>query len=157
MNESLGIEILKLYLDTSVISALFDKRNPERKALTEQFFEMRDEFEIFISELVLAEIDDIKDEILKREFRKEALKYKILQINEEIRILAKNYVDNGAIPEKYSEDGLHIAIATLNKMDYLLSWNFRHIVKIKTRKIVNEINNTLGYPELNIITPAEII
>ena len=57
----------------------------------------------------------------------------------------------------YSEDALHIAIATLNKMDYLLSWNFRHIVKIKTRRIINKVNLSLGYSELSIITPAELI
>ena len=157
MEENIGIQKLKLYLDTSVISAMFDKRNPERKVLTEQFFEMRNEFEIFISELVLAEIDDLKDEDIKKEFRKEALKYNILQINEKIQILAKKYVKKGAIPEKYSEDSLHIAIATLNKMDYLLSWNFRHIVRIKTRKIINDVNSELGYPELKIVTPAELI
>jgi len=42
-------------------------------------------------------------------------------------------------------------------MDYLLSWNFRHIVKIKTRKIINDVNISLRHPELKIITPAEII
>lgn len=157
MNKSLGDQKMKLYLDTSVISTVFYEKNPERRSLTGKFLEKRDEYEIYISELVLAEIDNLKSDEINQEFRIEAFKYQILQINEKIRQLAKEYMLNGAIPEKYLEDSLHIAIATFYAMDYLLSWNFRHIVRIKTRKIINNVNISLGYPDLKIITPAEII
>ena len=142
----------KIYLDTSVISALFDIRNPERQDLTESFIKNIGDYECYISEVVLAEINDIKHISLKEKFRNAVINYKVLEINEENRKLSNRYIENNAIPKKYSEDALHIAIATLNKIDYLLSWNFRHIVKIKTRKIINEVNLSLGYSKLKIIT-----
>ena len=52
---------------------------------------------------------------------------------------------------------ISLAIATLNEIDYLLSWNFRHIVKMKTRRIVNIVNLNLGYPDLHLITPTELL
>jgi len=45
----------------------------------------------------------------------------------------------------------------MNEIDYLLSWNFEHIVKVKTRRIVNMVNISAGYPDLEIITPAELL
>lgn len=78
-------------------------------------------------------------------------------LNDEITQLADEYVKNNAIPADYKEDGFHIAYATLNEIDYLLSWNFRHIVKLKTKQIVNIVNLTLNYPELKIITSAELL
>ena len=150
-------KIIKIYLDTSVISALYDDRNPERQELTTVFFEKIDEFDVFISEIVLAEIEGIKTEDLKKKMRKRVINYKILKINETTRKLASEYIKNNAIPEGYSEDALHIAISTLNNIDYLLSWNFRHIVKEKTRKIINMVNLSQNYPKLKIITPAELL
>lgn len=148
---------ISVYLDTSVISALFDERNPERQDLTGKFFEQIGTFDVYISEVVLAEIDDLKEEQLKEKLRNTALPFKVLSIDEECRRLANEYIRHGAIPADYSEDTLHIAISTLNGIDYLLSWNFRHIVKVKTRRIVNMVNLSLGYPDLKISTPAELI
>ena len=148
---------IRVYLDTSVISALFDDRNPERQDLTKRFFDEIESFEVYISEVLLAEIDATKDAQLKGKLRNTAVSFEILSIDEESRRLANEYVKHGAIPAEYSEDALHIALSTLNAIDYLLSWNFRHIVKVKTRRIVNMVNLSLGYPDLKIATPAELI
>jgi len=148
---------IRVYLDTSVISALFDDRNPERQDLTRRFFAGIESFEVYISEVLLAEIDATKDAQLKGKLRNTAVSFEILSIDEESRRLANEYVKHGAIPAEYSEDALHIAISPLNAIDYLLSWNFRHIVRVKTRRIVNMVNLSLGYPDLNIATPAELI
>lgn len=148
---------IKVYLDTSVISALFDDRNPERQDLTKRFFDEIESFKVYISEVVLAEIDDTKDVQLKSKLRTTAVSFEILSIDEEVRRLANEYVKHGAIPSEYSEDALHIAISTLDDIDYLLTWNFRHIVRVKTRRIVDMVNLSLGYPDLKIATPAELI
>jgi predicted nucleic acid-binding protein len=71
---------IRLYLDTSVISALFDERNPERQDLTKRFFEEITSFEVYISESVLAEIDDIKDLQLKNKLENIASSFKLLPI-----------------------------------------------------------------------------
>ena len=148
---------IKIYLDTSVISALFDDKNPERQDLTKRFFEQAKTFTVYVSEVVLAEIDNVRNTQLKEKLRNTAISFKILQIDKKIRRLASEYVKHGAIPPDYSEDALHIAISTLNEIDYLLSWNFRHIVKVKTRRIVDIVNFSHGHPDLKIATPAELI
>ena len=148
---------IRVYLDTSVISALFDEKNPERQDLTKGFFRKIESFEVYISDVVLAEIDNTKDVQLKGKLRKTAVSFEILSIDEETRRLANEYVRHNAIPTAYSEDALHIAISTLNGIDYLLSWNFRHILKVKTRRIVNMVNLSFDCPDLKIATPAELI
>jgi predicted nucleic acid-binding protein len=148
---------IKVYLDTSVISAAFDGKNPERQLLTQRFFQQVGVFEAFVSEVVLAEIDKTKNASLKKKLRDMAITFRILPIDEESRRLAGEYVKQKAIPSDYPEDALHLSIATINEIDYLLSWNFEHIVKVKTRKIVNMVNASSGYPDLEIVTPAELI
>jgi len=74
--------------------------------------------------------------------------------NSEIKALAEEYIVKGVIPVKYFEDALHIAVATVNSLDILISWNFEHIVKLKTKREVNVINVLLGYGEIEIIEPA---
>ena len=148
---------IKVYLDTSVISALFDEKNPQRQFLTQLFFKSVESLDVYISEVVLAEIDDTRDTRLREKLKKTAISFKVLPINQESRIWADEYVRQGAMPSDYPEDALHISIATVNSLNYLLSWDFEHIVKVKTRKIVNMINDSLGYPDLEIITPAELI
>jgi len=148
---------IKLYLDTSVISALFDDRNPHRQFLTQLFFKNIETFDAYVSEVVLAEIDGTRDVRLRTKLRGMAIPFKLLPIDEESRTLADEYVKHGAIPSDYPEDALHISIATVNRIDYLISWNFEHIVKVKTRRIVNMVNSSLGYPDLEIVTPPELI
>jgi predicted nucleic acid-binding protein len=147
----------KVYLDTSVISASFDRTNPERQFLTQRFFEKAETFETHVSEIVLAEINGTRNVELRNRLREAALRYTVLEIDEESRTLADEYVKQGAIPSDYPEDALHISIATVNGMDYLLSWNFQHIVRVKTRRIISMVNISLGYPDLQILTPAEVI
>jgi len=133
------------------------KKNPERQLLTQRFFKKIGIFDTYVSEVVLAEIDSTRDTQLRNSLREVAISFNILSIDEESRALAGEYVKNGAIPLDYPEDALHISISTLNGIDYLLSWNFEHVVKIKTRKIVNMVNASLGYPDLEIVTPGELI
>jgi len=148
---------IKVYLEASVISALFNEKNPERQNLTKKFFNIRKKFDVYVSEGALAEIDDTKDMYLKVKLRDTAISFEILPIDDECRRLAREYVKHGAIPTDYPEDALHIAIPTINEIDYLLSWNFEHIVKMKIRRIVNIVNLSLGYPDLKIAIPAELI
>ena len=148
---------IRVELDTSDISALFDDGNPDRQYLTKWFFDEIESFKVYISDVVLVEIDAIKESLCRSKLTNIAVSFEVLSIDEETRKLPYEYVKHGVIPDEYSEDALHIAISTLNKIDYLLSWNFRHGVKIKTRRIVNMVNLFFGYTDLNIATPAELI
>ncbi len=148
---------MKIYLDTSVISALFDDRNPERKALTEQFFSNIGIYDTYISELTIAEIEMTPDKTLRNKMKNAIKNFYILEIDEYVEELAKEYIKYGAIPKSYLEDAYHIAVATLSEMDYLLSWNFRHLVRKRTKDIVRMVNTLRNLKYLEIIAPAELL
>ncbi len=148
---------MKIYLDTSVISALFDDRNPERKALTEEFFSKKGIYETYISELTIAEIERTPDKVLKDKMKQVIKDFLVLEINESVEELANEYMKYGAVPETYSEDAYHIAVAVLNEMDCLLSWNFRHIVRRKTKDIVRMVNTLMNLKHIEIIAPGELL
>jgi len=147
----------KVYLDTTVPSAYFDDRAPDREQLTRAFWLDRlPDFDPVISNIVLSEILDTPNEE-KREKMEQLVKgIEMVILNEEADILANEYVRRGIIPEKYSADAVHIAIAVVNGVRYLVSWNFKHIVKVSTRREVNLINALLGYEGIELLAPPEL-
>ncbi|MFN3467019.1 MAG: PIN domain nuclease [Candidatus Brocadiales bacterium] len=148
---------LKIYLDTSVPNAYFDEKNLLRKETTRRFWKRIGEYEVFVSDLVLAEIDDIRDEGKKKGLVTLLGEIKVLSSKEaEIKTLAQEYVSRGIIPVKHIEDAVHIAVASFHSMDVLISWNFEHIVKLKTKREVNAINVLLGYNQLEIVEPSMV-
>ena len=78
-------------------------------------------------------------------------------MSDEADRLADLYVAERIIPPKYRTDGLHIAIATVNELDMILSMNFQHIVKRKTVKMTGHINTMNGYHAIEIYSPMEVI
>ncbi|MFQ5835442.1 MAG: hypothetical protein ACE5HR_05940 [bacterium] len=71
--------------------------------------------------------------------------------------LANKYIVEGVIPVKYGNDATHIAVASVNDLDVVVSWNFEHIVKHKTRIEVIGINTFMGYKAIDLCTPREVI
>lgn len=78
-------------------------------------------------------------------------------LTDDVERLANEYIRYGAVPEGFPEDAYHIAIAVINEVDYLLSWNFRHIVRRKTRDIVRMVNTLNNFRQIEIMTPAELL
>lgn len=145
----------KVYLDTSVVSALFDERTPERKNTTEQFWDLLSTYEAYFSQVGVKEISAVRPEWRER-FNEKVEELIILEITPEMRELARAYVDADIIPVRYIDDALHIAVAVVSGMDFVVSWNFKHMVKVKTRRMVNLINATMDYPPVEIISPPEL-
>ncbi|KAB2843624.1 MAG: type II toxin-antitoxin system VapC family toxin [Melioribacteraceae bacterium] len=75
----------------------------------------------------------------------------------EVEELADNYIKAGAVSQKFYEDALHIANATVRKIDILVSWNFKHIVNIDKIRKYNAVNLMFGYSPIEIRTPREIL
>jgi predicted nucleic acid-binding protein len=124
-----------LYLDTSVPSAYFDNRTPERQEATIEFWnKVLPGYNVYLSEITIEELDNTKDETLRMRLKDLVKNFEILKTNEEINRLARAYVDNNILSEKYIDDARHVAIASFFEITYLLSWNFEHLVKVKTRK-----------------------
>lgn len=148
---------VKAYLDTSVISSLFDDKNPERKSLTEAFFKEIEDFDAFISEITVAEIERTTETALRSKMKEVVSQFSVLPLTDDVEWLANEYVRYDAVPESYPEDAYHIAIAVINEMDFLLSWNFKHIVRRKTRDIVKMVNTLNRLRQIDIMTPAELL
>ena len=151
---------LKIYLDTSVWNFLFADDAPEKKEITKKFFDTDTigKYELYASETVLAEIDDAPAE--KRKLLMgavELLEPEILYIDDEIRSVATAYLENGLLSPKQKNDILHLACATVNGLDIILTWNMKHLVKRKTQIIVDVTNRMLGYRGLEIRTPGELM
>ncbi|MBN1591780.1 MAG: PIN domain protein [Candidatus Coatesbacteria bacterium] len=76
---------------------------------------------------------------------------------EEAEALAQRYIDDGVVSAKFVADAQHIAIASVERVDVLVSWNFQHIVNLSKVRAFNSVNLRLGYPTLEIRSPREII
>lgn len=148
---------ISVYIDTSVISALFDERNPERKSLTKAFFEDIGEFETFVSEITVAEIERTQDMEIRSKMKGAMVQFSVLSLTNDVEWIASEYIRHGAVTEGYTEDAYHIAVAVINEVDYLLSWNFEHIVRRKTRDIVRMVNTLNNLRQIEIMTPAELL
>jgi len=150
---------MKLYIESSVPNFLLADDAPEKREITKKFFEQDiKKFDLFISDLVLDEISKSPPE-KKIKLRQiiSKLTLKELKVDEESEKLAEEYLKAKIIPEKYKNDALHIAIAVVNKLDVIVSWNMEHIVKLKTIIGVNKINRELKYHEILINTPEEAL
>jgi len=144
---------IKLYLDTSIPSSYFDYSKPLRQLITQKWFE-NDAFiyELFISVITIEEIEKLENLNKKNEIRKLILNHKmnVLEISTEAIDLANEYIKNSAIPESEPEDAYHIAIATINKIETLASWNFKHIVSINPIRKIHEVNKKFNYQLIEI-------
>lgn len=78
------------------------------------------------------------------------------QLTGSVRELATVYLQREFIPEKYSNDALHIALATVAEVDMLVSWNFKHMVRFDKIRMFNAVNRELGYTPIEIYSPREV-
>jgi predicted nucleic acid-binding protein len=146
-----------VYIDTTVPSAYFDDRAPDRRQTTREFWSSRlPDFAGKISELVLAEIADTPDEDRRQQLTELVEGLEVLALSEEAQILADEYVARGVFPEKYTSDALHVAVASAAGVPNLVSWNFTHLVKLRTRREVNLVNALKGYMPIEILAPPEL-
>jgi predicted nucleic acid-binding protein len=146
---------IKIYLDTSVPNAYLDDKNPIRQLATKDFWTKLEQYKVLISDIVIEEIRAIDDTTIEKNLLDLISEFeKLSSKQEEVEILALEYVSRGIIPVKHIEDAIHIAIASVFSIDVLVSWNFKHIVKLKTKREVNVVNVLLGYNQLEIVEPT---
>lgn len=155
-----GMRKLSVYLDTSVISYLQQEDAPERMEDTLVLWEKfeKNDFNIFLSKVTLNEVERCPEP--KRSTLYEYLSridYKVLAIDEEIMKLAQKIIDLGILTSKSFDDCQHIAAAVVHNCDCIISWNFRHIVNIKTIRGVRAITNLEGYKDIDIVNPSALL
>ena len=143
-----------IYLDTSIPNALF-QGPPERTNATAKFFRtVPPAHDAFVSEFVLSEIEATPDPVRRRDLLASVETFVVLPVSPEAERLAAEYLKYLKIPEA---DALHIAIATIEGIDYLVTWNMEHMAKEKTRRIVDNQNFLTGSHRIFIVTPGDLL
>ena len=150
-----------VYVETSVISYYAARPSRDivtaaRQIITQEWWdEARGRFEIYISVLVVEEARAGDSDAAQR--RLAAISgLPILEISDAAEELAKCLVDRGLIPETGTEDALHIALATVHGMDFLLTWNFRHINNAEMKAQIRVAIEAVGYECPVICSPEEL-
>jgi predicted nucleic acid-binding protein len=150
---------LKIYLDTSVIGHL-DAPHAERCEDTHKLWQAikAGKYDAFISPVVMGELNDCKEPKLSVLLEHlQSIRYTELEETKEVSELALKYLEAGILKEKSFDDCQHIAYACVYNCDMVVSWNFRHLVNIKTITGVKGVNALSGYKEMPIYTPTMLI
>ena len=151
-----------VYIETSIPSYLTARPSTDIRAagwqqLTYQWWEdERPKYEIFISELVIAEASQGHPEAAQRRL-KSLENIPELTIDQEIGELASSIMAGGGIPVSSEADALHVAVASVHRIDYLLTWNCRHINNASTKPIIRRLCEDAGFICPEICTPLELL
>jgi hypothetical protein len=151
-----------VYVETSVISYLAARPSRDlviaanQQVTLEWWNEKRLEFDLFVSQLVVQEASVGDPDAVTR--RRSALNdVQILTLTGEAAALAQKLVEREVISRQAVEDALHIAIATVNGMDYLITWNFKHIANASMRSNIELVCREAGYEPPVICSPMELM
>ncbi len=148
---------LSLYLETSVIGAYLDNDDPLRRDLTIRWFEHElAEYDAFSSILVQREIERIT-EPHRTAYLKLIQPFRRLDLTEEVAILAEGYISRGIFHRKFMADAVHVALASIHKIDYLVTWNFGHIANVRKQARLRLFNTTAGFFSPTIVTPEFLV
>lgn len=146
----------RIYIDTSVVGGFFDEEFSETtRALFERLEE--DEVVFVISDLLELELINAPENVRNLLYDYSSDKFERVQLTEESVQLANNYIEEKVVGKTSLEDCRHIALATVNRVDVLASWNFKHIVNLDRIKGYNSVNYKMGYPMIEIRSPKDLI
>lgn len=151
---------LKVYLDTSVVSYLYQVDAPEKMQNTLDLWELfkNKVYEVYISDIVIREISGCNEEKLEILLDYlDQIDYNIIETDEDTVELAGKFIDFGILKQKSFDDCQRIAAAILAGCDIITSWNFKHIVNVKTIRGVKVITTLEGYKDLLIYPPSVLI
>ena len=149
---------LRLYLDTTIPSYVFALDTPERMRLTQKFMALRwsPEYEMLVSDIVM-------DELMRAAEPKRTLLFEqiaglgLLPMTTAAEHLAQAYIRHKILPAGSLDDARHVALATLNHIDALVSWNFGHLVNVRRTMAINELHEQMGLRIIKIVTPEEVL
>lgn len=152
----------KVYIETTIVSYLTGRPSRDiiitaHQRITEEWWRTRRHlFDLYASQLVFREAGAGDEEQARK--RLDALENaELLEITERALSLAQVLIESGAVPQKAAEDALHIAIAVVNGLDYLISWNCKHIANAKIRGKIEQVCLSAGYAPIIICTPEELM
>lgn len=151
---------LKVYLDTSVVSHLMQEDVAEKMADTRKLWEMfkAQQYEVYLSTVTLEEVSECP-EPKRSQLREylEQINYTIIEINDEIESVAQKIIEMGILTKKSFDDCQHIAAAVVEECNCIISWNFKHIVNIKTIRGIRAVTNLKGRKPIEILNPSVLL
>jgi PIN domain len=152
----------RIYLETSIVSYLTAQPSRDiitgaRQQITREWWRNRREgFELYVSEFVIREAR-LGDPAVA-ELRLQALEgLALIELTEDAALLAEELVAKGSLPEKAALDALHIAAAVCGGVDYLLTWNFKHLANAAMRNKIESVCRLRGFVPCVICTPEELL
>ena len=144
---------MKIYIETSVPNAYLDSTKPERQQETQAFWKRLPGYQVYISDFVVKEIQQTPQQRRRNDLMALVKSFEQLEGDrEEIDALTRHYVTSGVIA--VLADAKHLAIAVTYNIGILVSWNYRHLVKLKTKRAVNALHLTEGYAPIEIVDPS---
>ncbi len=145
-----------IYIDTSVVGGYFDEEFIDD---TRQLFQLLadGQFTFIISDLLEAELVDAPQQVRELLLQFSSASFKRVELTDEAIMLADSYIAEKVVGKTSLEDCRHIALATVSRVDVLVSWNFKHIVNLDRIRGYNSVNLRLGYLEIEIRSPRELI
>jgi len=146
----------RIYIDTSVLGGCEDKEFLEYSRRLMECF-IRGDFVLVVSSLTVQELDAAPEKVRAHLKKVPEEHIEALQLNEEASELAEAYISEGVVSEKFRADAQHIAIASVARVDVLVSWNFKHIVNLYRIQGYNSVNLRRGYPLVEIRAPREVL
>ena len=152
---------MKVYLDTSVLGAVYDTEDPTRVIVTKQLLGLlkkRQEYIPFISNVVIEEIEEAPPNIRNDlKHMVDTFSLEVIYETEAGVTLVEEYVKRKIIPRKYRDDARHIAVAVVNDVDVIITWNCKHMAQVEKKRMINAVNMMLGYRQIDIVTPLEVV
>lgn len=147
---------LRIYADTSVLGGCEDEEFAEHSVRLMASF-VRGERILVLSSLTVQELGAAPAAVRKRLASVPEGHIETLQLGVEAGDLAEAYLSSGVLPARMRADAQHIAIATVARVDVLVSWNFKHVVNLQRIHGYNSVNLRKGYPMIEIRTPREVV
>lgn len=151
---------LKLYLDTSVISYLLQEDVPEKMEITNRLWKLFEDrkYELYLSDVTMKEISKCPEPKRSQLIRHlNDVEYTLVEVTDNALDIAEQLVSMKILPAKCYDDCQHIAAAVECGCDCIVSWNFKHIVNIRTIRGVRAITNLKGYKSIEILNPSVLL
>jgi predicted nucleic acid-binding protein len=147
--------VLQLYLDTSVYGGVFDQEFEIESRRIMAAVESK-QCLVLVSEIVLDELAKAPDPVQRLFHSLPKDQLISLSLTEEVRRLQSEYLNRKILTHRSRGDAAHVAFATIARADAIVSWNFRDIVRLDKMKLYNQVNFSLGYGILQIVSPKEV-
>jgi hypothetical protein len=146
-----------IYLETSTIGAYLDNGEPFRRDLTIRWWEHElFEYQPYVSLLVQRELEQMP-EPYRKGYLNLIKPINQLELSEEVSILTEGYISRGIFQRKFIADAMHVAIASIHQIDYLVTWNFGNLANVRKQARIRLFNKSAGFFVPNIVTPEFLV